>query len=146
MSEVHHVSSPEIRGSPRKVTIWQRDELLLILGSTDRCLPSEDIAKFVSFIEDVLPVDRIIKFPSVSSIDRQLEQMVKSELLEKKGNCFRITEKGTKLADEAELSLENDEEIEKIWQTVKSALASLPWSKLMWDSHLYDTLKQLRAE
>jgi hypothetical protein len=97
-------------------------------------------------LEHVLPSDRIIKFPGDASINRQLEQMLKSGLLEKMGNFYGITEKGAKLADEAELSMENDEELEKLWQTVRNALCNLPWSKLMWDSHLYDVLKQLGVE
>jgi hypothetical protein len=140
------VSAGETTGLPLKVTIWQRDELLLIFKFTGRCLPLEDISRFVGLLEDVLPSGRMIKFSAVHSIARQLEQMVKSQLLGKVGNCYRITEKGARLADEAELSIENDEELGKIWQTVRSALGSLPSSKLLWDSHLYSTLKQLMLE
>ena len=146
MSEVHRVSSCETTGIPLKITIWQRDELLLILRSTDRSLPLEDIARFVGLLEDVLPSGRIIKFLGIHSIARQLEQMVKSELLVKISNCYRITEKGSRLADEAELSMENDEELGKIWQIVRAAFSSLPSSKLLWDSHLYGALKQLDLE
>jgi predicted transcriptional regulator len=103
----------------------------------------EDIARFVGLLEDVLPSDRIIKFSGTHSVSRQLEQMAKSELLVKISNCYRITEKGMRLADEAELSIENDEELGKIWQIVRTALSSLPSSKLLWDSHLYSALKQL---
>lgn len=146
MSEAHRVSSREFIGPLRKVSIWQRDELLLIFKSTNRCLPLEDIARFVSLLEDILPGDRIIKFQAVSSISRQLEQMLRSELIEKMGSCYRITEKGAKLADEAELSMEHDEELEKIWQTIRGALSSLPWSRLMWDSHLYSALRQPKGQ
>jgi hypothetical protein len=126
-----------------KVTVWQRDELLLIFKSTDRSLPLGDVARFVGLLEDVLPSGRIIKFSGINSIARQLEQMVKSEFLVKISNCYRITEKGVRLADEAELSMENDEELGRIWQTVRSALSNLPSSKLLWDSHLYSALKHL---
>lgn len=142
MSEARRVSSRELTGPPGKVSVWQRDELLLIFKSTNRCLPLEDIARFVSLLEDILPSDRIIKFQAVSSVSRQLEQMLRSELIERMGNCYRITEKGAKLADEAELSMEHDEELEKVWQTIRGALSSLPWSKLMWDSHLFSALRQ----
>jgi hypothetical protein len=103
----------------------------------------EDVARFVGLLEDILPSDRIIKFTGVLSISRQLEQMVKSGILEKIGNCYRITGKGVRLADEAELSMENDEDLGSVWQTVRSALRSLPSSKLLWDSHLFSALKQL---
>jgi hypothetical protein len=143
LSEVHRPNSREFKGLPEKTAIWQRDELLLILKSTDRCLPLEDVVRFVGVLEDILPSDRIIKFPGVLSISRQLEQMVKSELLEKIGTCYRITSKGVRLADEAELSIENDEDLGSVWQTLRGALGSLPSSKLLWDSHLFSALKQL---
>ena len=143
MSEAHRTNSRELSDPPSKTPIWQRDELLLILRSTDRCLPLEDVARFVGLLEDILPSDRIIKFPGVHSINRQLEQMVKSELLEKIGSCYRTTNKGVRLADEAELSMENDKDLRSVWQTVRSALGSLPSSKLLWDSHLFSALKQV---
>lgn len=72
--------------------------------------------------------------------------MAKSELIEKRGVCYKITEKGSKLADEAELSIEDSEVTNRAWATVRSALASLPSSKLAWDSHLNATTKRIGEE
>ncbi|WXG42770.1 MAG: hypothetical protein WED04_01500 [Promethearchaeati archaeon SRVP18_Atabeyarchaeia-1] len=146
MSEVPHVSAPDAGNLTREARIWQRDELLLILKSTGRCLPLEDIAKFIDFLETVLPDDKIIRFSGVHHVSRQLEQMAKSELIEKRGVCYKITEKGSKLADEAELSIEDSEVTNRAWATVRSALASLPSSKLAWDSHLNATTKRIGEE
>nr|MDO8133179.1 hypothetical protein [Candidatus Njordarchaeum guaymaensis] len=82
MSEANNASPNGFGQSSRDVSIWQRDELLLVLKSTDRCLPLEDIAKFVYFLEDVLPSDKVVKFLGTPSISRQLEQMIKSGLVE----------------------------------------------------------------
>jgi predicted transcriptional regulator len=146
LSEVHDPSTPDDMDLTRGARIWQRDELLLILKSTGRCLPLEDIAKFVDLLESVLPADRIIRFPGIYQINRQMEQMTKSELVEKKGLCYKITEKGTKLAEEAELSMENDEEADRAWVALRNALANLPSSKLTWDSHLDAALKQVKVD
>jgi hypothetical protein len=126
--------------------IWQRDELLLILKSTGRCLPPEDIAKFVDLLENVLPTDRIIKFQGIYEISRQLDQMGKWGLVEKKGSCYKITEKGSRLADEAELSMENDEKTDRAWAMLRNALNNLPSTKLRWDSHLDAALKEPKEQ
>jgi hypothetical protein len=101
------------------------------------------MVKFVDFVETALPADRIIKFEGTYQISRQLEQMVKSELVEKKGSCYKTTEKGNRLADESELSMEYDEETDRIWVVVRRALANMPPSRITWDSFLNDVLKQL---
>jgi DNA-binding PadR family transcriptional regulator len=101
------------------------------------------MAKFVYFLEDVLPNDRVVRFLGIPSIARQLEQMVKSGLVEKKSSCYRITEKGLKFAEEAELSIEQDEEIDKIWHSTRDILAKLPVSRLRWDSYLDAAFDQL---
>lgn len=146
MSEVNRMSSPRSGTSSGKTSIWQRDELLLVLKCTSRCLPLEDMVKFVDFLESVLPSEKIIKFPTVSSISKQLEQMVKTALLEKRGGCYRLAERGVKFADEAELSMETDEEVDTIWHAARNALVNLPSNRLMWDSHLFSALKEIKGE
>nr|MDO8099263.1 hypothetical protein [Candidatus Njordarchaeota archaeon] len=146
MSEVNNASPNRFGQSSREVSIWQRDELLLVLKSTDRCLPLEDIAKFVYFLEDVLPSDKVVKFLGIPSISRQLGQMIKSGLVEKKSSCYRITEKGLKFAEEAELSIEQDEEIDQVWHATRDILSNLPVSRLKWDSYLDTAFRQLESE
>jgi hypothetical protein len=109
-------------------------------------LPPEDIAKFVDFIEDALPAEIIIRFQGIQEINRQLDQMLKWELIEKKGSCYKITEKGSRLADEAELSVENDETAGETWAALRNALGDLPSTRMKWDSHLYAALKGLKKE
>lgn len=146
MSEANNVSPNGFGQSSREVSIWQRDELLLILKSTDRCLPLEDMAEFVHFLEDVLPSDKLMKFLGVSSVSRQLEQMVKSGLVEKKSSCYRITERGMKFAEEAELSIEQDEELDEIWHRTRDILSNLPVNRLKWDSYLDTALDLIKNE
>jgi hypothetical protein len=146
LSEANNASPNGLGQSSRQISIWQRDELLLVLKSTDRCLPLEDIARFVYFLEDALPNDRVVRFLGIPSITRQLEQMVRSGLVDKKSSCYRITEKGLKFAEEAELSMEQDEEIDKIWHATREILAKLPVSRLKWDSYLDIAFDQLRSE
>lgn len=146
LSEADHRSTPDGVDLSRGGRIWQRDELLLILKSTNRCLPPEDLAKFVDLLESVLPANRIIRFQGIYEIRKQLDQMGKWELVEKRGPCYKITEKGNKLADEAELSIENDEKTAKPWAILRNALRNLPSSKLAWDLHLNGALKELKEE
>jgi hypothetical protein len=104
------------------------------------------MAEFVHFLEDVLPSDKLMKFLGVSSVSRQLEQMVKSGLVEKKSSCYKITERGLKFAEEAELSIEQDEELDKAWHRTRDILANLPVNRLKWDSYLDTAFDQLKSE
>lgn len=72
--------------------------------------------------------------------------MVKTALLEKRGGCYRLAERGVKFADEAELSMETDEEVDTIWHAARNALVNLPSNRLMWDSHLFSALKEIKGE
>jgi hypothetical protein len=146
LSEANNAGPNGFGRSPQEVSIWQRDELLLILKSTDRCLSLEDIAEFVYFLEDVLPSDKLVKFLGISSVSRQLEQMIKSELVEKRSSCYKITERGMKFAEEAELSIEQDEELDQIWHRTRDTLTNLPVNRLKWNSYLDTATDLIRNE
>jgi hypothetical protein len=126
--------------------LWQRDELLLILKSTGRCLESEDLVKFVDFLESVMPASKIIKFQGIYEIIRQLDQMMKWELVEKRGSCYKITEAGKQLAEEAEGSIENDEKTRRAWAILRNTLSNLPSTRMNWDLHLNAALKGIKEE
>ncbi|MHA1267776.1 MAG: hypothetical protein ACTSRS_21250 [Candidatus Helarchaeota archaeon] len=126
-----------------KNTIWQLDELLLILLSSGRFHNQEDFRLFSNLFERIFPQDVVIGFKgNATFISRQIESVRKKGLVISVGPNISISAKGRKVALEI-LNTKilanpgpHQKELITGWKLYRKVLARLPRVKSMWEKYL----------
>ncbi len=128
-----------------KKTIWQIDEILLILFASGRFHTIEDLVLLTDIFEKLFPVSQLVGFKANSIfISRQIEILLRKKCIFSIGKNFGIAAQGRKYI----VNLINDkvliQGLAKQWQLYRKMLARLPRVRTMWDDYLEEFLTRLQ--
>ncbi|MHA1651249.1 MAG: hypothetical protein ACTSYB_13735 [Candidatus Helarchaeota archaeon] len=131
-----------------KNTIWQIDEILLILLASGRFHDLDDLLLLTKVFEKLFPESSVVGFKGNKLfISRQIESLKRKKFIFTIGKNVGISAEGRKLT----IALLNEKilknkELSKFWKVYRKILARLPRVRAMWDEYLNSILlKRLNA-
>ena len=127
-----------------KNTLWQRDEILLILLASGRFHSLYDLLLLSEIFERLFPNSHLIGFRGNKEfISRQIESLKKKGCVFTIGYNIGISAKGReytiKIINEKILT----QELAKYWRFYRKMMSRLPRVRGMWDNYLEEFLRRL---
>ena len=132
-----------------KNTIWQLDEILLILFASGRFHSLNDLLLLTEIFERLFPESHLIGFKGNKLfISRQIESLKKKKCLFTVGNSnVGISSQGRNfIVNILNKKIFISEELTHYWKLYRKMLSRLPRVRNMWETYLENFMKRLNRK